>query len=156
MGLLKNLTLIAGGAALGYLAKRATTAQETSTDLEVSTRNPLQKFTAEGSTMAQFFDSKYGAPFKGAALKAISFAAAVKAGMDEKEAELKDRFAAQTQDPRPGSLDSWQQGSEHHQLASDQVIESEALPPAGSLAEREADIGRRLERDADLGKDFFA
>lgn len=105
--------------------------------------------------MAQFFDSKYGAPFKGAALKAMSFAATVKAGMDEKEAELKDRFDAQTKDARPGSLDTWQQGSDH-QLASDQVIESEALPPAGSLAEREADIRRRLERDANLGKDFFA
>ncbi|WP_237193840.1 peptide chain release factor 4 [Rothia nasimurium] len=156
MGLLKNLLLIAGGAAAGYLATRSTSAAPASTDLEVSTNHPLQKFTAEGSTMAQFFDSKYGAPFKGAALKAMSFAATVKAGMDEKEAELKDRFDSQTKDARPGSLDTWQQGSEHHQLTSDQVIESEALPPTGSLAEREADIRRRLERDAELGKDFFA
>ncbi|WP_237205270.1 peptide chain release factor 4 [Rothia nasimurium] len=156
MGLLKNLLLIAGGAAAGYLASRSRTSAPASTDLEVSANHPLQRFTAEGSTMAQFFDSKYGAPFKGAALKAIGFAATVKAGMDEKEAELKDRFDAQAKDARPGSLDTWQQGSEPQQLAGDQLIESVALPQAGSLEEREADIRRRLERDAELGKDFFA
>lgn len=156
MGLLKNVLLIAGGAAAGYLATRTRTSAPASTDLEVSANHPLQRFTAEGSTMAQFFDSKYGAPFKGAALKAISFAATVKAGMDEKEAELKDRFDAQTKDARPGSLDTWQQGSEPPQPVGSQLIESEALPPASSLEEREAEIRRRLERDAQLGKDFFA
>lgn len=156
MGLLKNVLLIAGGAAAGYLASRSRTSAPASTDLEVSANHPLQRFTAEGSTMAQFFDSKYGAPFKDAALKAIGFAATVKAGMDEKEAELKDRFDAQTKDDRPGSLDTWQQDSEPQHLEGDQLIESVALPPAGNLAEQEADIRRRLERDAELGKDFFA
>ncbi|MDY6051590.1 MAG: peptide chain release factor 4 [Rothia sp. (in: high G+C Gram-positive bacteria)] len=156
MGLLKNVLLIAGGAAAGYLATRTRTPSPASTDLEVSARHTLQRFTAENSTMAHFFDSKYGAPFKGAALKAISFAATVKAGMDEKETELKERFDTQTKDVRPGSLDTWQQQGTAQQLDDGLIIESEALPPSQKLTGREAEIRRRLERDAELGKDFFA
>lgn len=145
MSFLKNVVLIAGGVAAGYFASRATTSSQTGSEVELKQSAPLQKVLSEGGTMAQFFDSKYGAPFKHTALKALNFAATVKAGMDEKEAELKERFDRQAQDPRPGSLDNWQTGEQHRERHD--VIESEALP--------ELETERRLRRDAALGKDFF-
>lgn len=145
MSFLKNIVLIAGGAAAGYLASRVAKTPVAGSDIELKRSAPLQKFLSEGGTMAQFFDSKYGTPFKHTALKALRFAATVKAGMDEKEAELKERFDRQTQDARPGSLDNWQTEQEHRD--SQDVIESEAFP--------ELDSEHRIRRDAALGKDFF-
>ncbi|WP_237223923.1 hypothetical protein [Rothia nasisuis] len=154
MGLLKNVLLITGGAAAGFLATRTRVAKPARTDLEVRTKTTLERFTSEGGTMARFFDSTYGAPFKNAALKALGFAATVKAGMDEKEAELKNRFDAQTQDVRPGSLDTWQQLPPDNSPTG--VMDSDALPSAVSREGREAEVRKRLARDAELGKDFFA
>lgn len=146
MSLLKNLALIAGGVAAGYLASRASNTAEPGQAIDIKHTAPLQKILSEGGTMAQFFDSKYGAPFKHTALKALNFAAAVKAGMDEKEAELKERLDRQARDTRPGSLDSWQTDQRQSPITHE-VIESETLP--------ELDKESRLQRDAALGKDFF-
>ncbi|MFW0169080.1 peptide chain release factor 4 [Rothia sp. CCM 9417] len=145
MSFLKNLVLIAGGVATGYFASRATTTSPTGSEVELKQSAHLQKALSEGSTMAQFFDSKYGAPFKHTALKALNFAASVKAGMNEKEAELKERFDRQAQDPRPGSLDNWHTGDQDRKRG--EIIDSEALP--------ELETEARLRRDAALGKDFF-
>lgn len=155
MGLLKNLLLVAGGAAAGYLATRPRPAQTSTGELELKAKSTLERFTSEGGTMAQFFDSAYGRPFKATALKALKFAATVKSGMDEKEAELKTRYENQTKDVRPGSLDTWQQDLPQGQ--PERYLVLEALPgDTTSSQQREADFKERLARDQALGKDFFA
>lgn len=147
MGLLKNLALIAGGVAAGYLASRARVVQEPGSDLALKQPGTMQKFVAEDGPMAQFFDSKYGQPLKGVALKALGFAATVKAGMDEKEEELRARFDQQAQEDRPGSLDTWTPLEAHD---SGPVLEARNTPESPSPTHH------RLQRDAELGKDFFA
>lgn len=113
MALLKNLLLLTGGAALGVIASRARPQVKRAGDLQVRKDSP--RHLAPGSerrseALATFFDSPYGSPFKKGALRALSFAATVKAGMQEKEEELKERFEEQTKDLRPGSLDTWGPG----------------------------------------------
>lgn len=145
MGFWKNALLIAGGVAAGYIASRASQPQGASDELALRRSSTLTSFTGEDGSMAKFFDSKYGAPLKRPALGVLRFAANVKAGMDEKEAELKQKFEDQPKDIRPGSLDTWDAPYQPR------------LPSAPSgLQEREEEIRRRLERDAELGKDFFA
>ncbi|WP_421084150.1 peptide chain release factor 4 [Rothia nasimurium] len=154
MGLMKNLLLIAGGAAAGYLATRAK-GQTSSQDLELKTKAPLQNYLQEGGPVANFFDSPYGQPLKATALRAISFAAAVKAGMDEKEAELKDKLDRQTRDPRPGSLDTW----DSQEISQSRTQDVPAYSLEGQTLdspENQTPTDRRIARDAELGKDFFA
>lgn len=148
MGFWKNALLIVGGAAAGYIAsRRASNSTEQGSDLTLRTSSNLSTWTGEDGTVAKFFDSKYGAPLKGPALSVLRFAANVKAGMDEKEAELKQKFEDQPKDIRPGSLDTWDSDYKPRRLATS---------AGDSLQSREDEIRRRLERDAELGKDFFA
>lgn len=158
MSFWKNALLIAGGAAAGYLASRSQEkVSSQSAELTLRSERALQNFVGKDAAVAQFFDSKYGAPFKVSALSLVRFAANVKAGMDEKEAELKQRFEEQKQETCPGSIDTWEQGQGSNRrietYGSDSVLE-------GSLSqapETEADARkRRLARDADLGTDFFS
>lgn len=158
MSFWKNALLIAGGAATGYLASRSQdklTGQ--SAELTLRSEHALQKFVGKEAAVAQFFDSKYGAPFKASALSIVRFAANVKAGMDEKETELKQRFEGQKHETRPGSIDAWEQGQKqpHHAAGydSDNVLEGSLSPTQETEADARA---RRLARDADLGKDFFS
>lgn len=148
MGFWKNALLIAGGAAAGYLASRRTgNSTEQGNSLTLRANSALSTQARKDETLAKFFDSKYGAPLKGTALSVLRFAANVKAGMNEKEAELKQKFEDQPKDPRPGSLDTWDSDYKPRRLATS---------PEDSLPSREDQIRRRLERDTELGKDFFA
>lgn len=148
MSLVKNLLLIGGGLAAGYLAAR-TQQQPPAPGQELERVSEQEKsllLAGGDSPVARFFDSPLGQPFKGLALQALNFSAHVRAGMQEKEAELQERFEAQSKDPRPGSLDSWvTQRPDREEFQ--QVLDS-SDPDLAELA-------RRVERDRELGPGFF-
>lgn len=157
MSWMKNLTLIAAGAAAGYLASRRQLSN-TGTDVEVKPDSgTLDNFLSAESTMAQFFDSKYGKPFQKAALRSLKFMSDVKAGMNEKEAEIQQKLEEQKKDIRPGSLDTWSRRPDSTlQDHEPEVIEQTQLIEVESSADIHEQLRQnRLKRDKDLGEDFF-
>lgn len=153
MGWLKNVGLIAAGAAAGYLASRRSDQQRSKDLVQRPDGGTLDSFLAPEGTMAQFFDSKYGQPFQKAAVRTLKFMADVKSGMNEKEAEYKQKLEDQKKDLRPGSLDTWDRPSDaEHRIEADdsEVIEIESVPDIHEQLRQ-----NRLRRDKDLGEDFF-
>lgn len=156
MGWMKSAGLLLAGAAVGYLAKR-NSGPQVGKDLELLPRGgSLDKFFSHEGTMAQFFDSKYGKPLQNVALKTLKFVSDVKAGMEEKEAEIQQKLEEQKKDIRPGSLDTWAQ-DRGEPLGAQEALEyePEVIDGSASLDIHEQLRRNRLKRDKDLGDDFF-
>lgn len=150
MGWLRGAGLLVTGLAVGYLARRQSEGSPVGRDLQrrESGNVPTTFFASEG-TMAQFFDSKYGKPFQSAALRTVKFVSDVRAGMNEKEAEIQQKLERQKRDLRPGSLDTWAESRPLEDPAVE-ALEGQALDADTSLRQE------RLARDRALGDDFFA
>lgn len=106
--------LAAAGVAAGWLAaRRGPRLVQSAQELAVRPQGRVEAAqasaptTVTGGPMATFWNSRAAAPLRGTALRAVRFAATVRQGMSEKEEELTRRYAAQKEDLRPGSLDSW-------------------------------------------------
>ncbi len=108
--------------------------------------------------MGKFFDSPVGKPLQPYALKAVEFAARVREGMQEKEAELHAKVERQKQDIRPGSIDTWGRQMSEQEIASTNraAAERELLDVESRIAATEEELrSARIQRDRELGEDFF-
>ena len=108
--------------------------------------------------MGKFFDSPVGKPLQPYALKAVEFAARVREGMQEKEAELHAKVERQKQDIRPGSIDTWDRQMSEQEIASTNraAAEQELLDVESRIAATEEELrSARIQRDRELGEDFF-
>lgn len=148
MGLLKNLSILALGAAAGFTASRIQRQSNLSTDIELKNQQELNRALPKDSSVARFFDSKYGKPFQSIAVSTIKFAATVKSGMQEKELEIQEKLERQKQDVRPGALDQWS-------VAEPTSHPTKIFKTSKQPSEIESPQSQRLERDRELGKDFF-
>ena len=125
MGFWGRAGLLALGAAAGYLGSRRGQVAEDVRKLAGRGQELVRRTTgdqrlaqrpgtdARGGIMDRLWDSPAARPVKAGMLKAMRFAANVRAGMQEKEQELNQRYADQKQDLRPGSLDTWDAPAGH-------------------------------------------
>lgn len=160
MGMFRALALIAGGAVAGYITSQAQkTRPQSSTDLVSRATSGREVMSTMEGTMAKFFDSTVGKKLQPYALKTVEFAANVKKGMNEREAELKQRFETQKKDLRPGSLDTWDRPLDNklHSTESSPAQQSSAPTVDAHVIESVEISGTqtRIERDAKLGDKFF-
>lgn len=164
MSFLKNLSLIVGGAVAGFaVSKVASTPFSAENNSALLRKNPgtLAQTTNLEGTLSRFFDSPLGQRLQPYALKSMDFAGKVKRGMDEREAQLKNQFAEQKSDSRPGAVDEWQlpytpQNSHPSRDVIDgdtQVAQQSSL---GADSDSASATRARIARDETLGKDFFA
>lgn len=164
MSFLKNLSLIVGGVVAGFaVSKVASTPHSAESNSALLRRNPgtLAQTTNLEGTLSRFFDSPLGQRLQPYALKSMDFAGKVKRGMDEREAQLKNQFAEQKTDSRPGAVDEWQlpytpQNSHPSRDVIDgdtQVAQQSSL---GADSDSASATRARIARDETLGKDFFA
>lgn len=168
MSFLKNLSLIVGGAVAGFaVSKVASTPLSAESNSALLRKNPgtLAQTTHLEGTLSRFFDSPLGQRLQPYALKSMDFASKVKRGMDEREAQLKNQFAEQKTDSRPGALDDWQlpytaQNSQDFSHPSRDVIDGDTQVAQQSSLGADGDsvsaTRARIARDETLGKDFFA
>ncbi|MFW0108759.1 hypothetical protein ACN08Z_06510 [Rothia sp. P7181] len=145
MGFWKSAALLAGGAVAGYLAQRINQTTDVSQALAQRTSSELSSASGRKAQVARFFDSPWGQPLQKVVLKATQFAAQVKSGMQEHEAQLQQRFQEQKNEARPGSLDTW---------AVPENSDSAELTPHNTPSPL-AGTERRVQRDRQLGEDFF-
>lgn len=164
MSFLKNLSLIVGGALAGFaVSKVASTPLSAESKSALQRKNPgtLAQTTNLEGTLSRFFDSPLGQRLQPYALKSMDFAGKVKRGMDEREAQLKNQFAEQKTDSRPGAVDEWQlpytPQNSHPSLdvidGDTQVAQQSSL---GADSDSASPTRARIARDETLGKDFFA
>ena len=164
MSFLKNLSLIGGGAVAGFaVSKVASTPLSAESNSARLRKNPgtLAQTTNLEGTLSRYFDSPLGQRLQPYALKSMDFAGKVKRGMDEREAQLKNQFAEQKTDSRPGAVDEWQlpytpQNSHPSRDVIDgdtQVAQQSSL---GADSDSASATRARIARDETLGKDFFA
>ncbi|MDO4916690.1 MAG: hypothetical protein Q3974_03630 [Rothia sp. (in: high G+C Gram-positive bacteria)] len=159
MSFLKNMALLAGGAAAGFIASRvAQPAPQDSAGSELRIRNEysLSRLAEKEGPVAKFFEIKAGKQLQPFAMKSLQFIARVKQGMDEREAQLNSRFAEQVHDEHPGKLSSWdaELTQNQHPGHASEIIESEALDNDSSSSTKFT--RQRIERDRDLGEGFFS
>ncbi|MFW0184767.1 peptide chain release factor 4 [Rothia sp. CCM 9418] len=145
MGFWKSAALLAGGAVAGYLAQRINQTTDVSQALIRRTSSELSSVSGRKAQVSRFFDSPWGQPLQKVALKATQFAAQVKSGMEEREAQLKQKFQEQKNEARPGSLDSW--------AVAENSDNTELIPHSTSSSFSGTE--RRVYRDRQLGEDFF-
>lgn len=158
MGILRSALLLGAGAAVGYFAsQRATRNQEKpSSSALIKHSSGVLSLNPE-SQVGKFFDSSLGNPLQPYALRAVEFAARVREGMREKEAELHAKVERQKNDIRPGSLDLWDrqispnEASELRRAAA----ERELIDVEEEIASLEDARAARLRRDRELGEEFF-
>ncbi|MDO4251925.1 MAG: peptide chain release factor 4 [Rothia sp. (in: high G+C Gram-positive bacteria)] len=141
----KNFALVVGGASIGYLASRFSRPSQQLQLRMSDTAKKIKPVDQGEQAVAKFFNTPLGATLQPVVLRALKFAAAVKSGMDEKEAELKERFEKQKEDMRPGSLDTWDRP-----LAS-----SSSDQDREELDRNQQAVAARIARDKELGDDFF-
>ncbi len=159
MGFLKNISLLAGGAAVGFVASRVRQVRveqgtESSQELLVRARNSIVQYSPGEYTLARFFDSSLGQRLQPVALKAMKFAANVKQGMNEREQELKEKFDPQAAGSRPKSAAASTSSAD---MSIWSVNDEDLLYPETTEAAHFDELqARRLERDRQLGRDFFA
>lgn len=162
MSFLKNIALVAGGIATGYLFSRVSgSSKDADSSANALARREqffLQKRSEGEQAMAHFFDSPLGHQIQPLVLKSFAFAARVKRGMDEREAELKSRLENQKRSERPGTMNGWDLPENNRS----RLGEAEVLDADFSIASETAgndslhNTHRRVTRDQELGKDFFA
>ncbi len=129
MGLFRSVLLVGAGAAVGYFAsKRASASPEKKTGALVQYQQGTLALNPE-SQVGKFFDSPVGKPLQPYALKAVEFAARVREGMQEKEAELHAKVERQKQDIRPGSIDTWDR-----QMSEQEIASTNRLLPSGNCS----------------------
>ena len=160
MGILRSALLLGAGAAVGYLASRRATASESAQRTPGSAllmREHGELALNPESQMGKFFDSSLGKPLQPYALRAVEFAARVRQGMQEKEAELHAKVERQKQDARPGSLDLWDRDMSPNEASELRraVAERELIEVESEIAHLEEARQARLRRDRELGEDFF-
>lgn len=158
MGILRSALLLGAGAAVGYLASRRAAyvkANPSSASL-IKYQSGALELNPE-SQMGKFFDSSLGKPLQPYALWAVEFAARVRQGMQEKEAELHAKVERQKQDARPGSLDLWDRDMSPNEASELRraVAERELIEVESEIAHLEEARQARLRRDRELGEDFF-
>lgn len=158
MGILRSALLLGAGAAVGYLASRRAAyvkANPSSASL-IKYQSGALELNPE-SQMGKFFDSSLGKPLQPYALRAVEFAARVRQGMQEKEAELHAKVERQKQDARPGSLDLWGRDMSPNEASELRraVAERELIEVESEIAHLEEARQARLRRDRELGEDFF-
>ena len=158
MGILRSALLLGAGAAVGYLASRRAAyvkANPSSASL-IKYQSGALELNPE-SQMGKFFDSYLGKPLQPYALRAVEFAARVRQGMQEKEAELHAKVERQKQDARPGSLDLWDRDMSPNEASELRraVAERELIEVESEIAHLEEARQARLRRDRELGEDFF-
>ena len=158
MGILRSALLLGAGAAVGYLASRRAAyvkANPSSASL-IKYQSGALELNPE-SQMGKFFDSPIGKPLQPYALRAVEFAARVRQGMQEKEAELHAKVERQKQDARPGSLDLWDRDMSPNEASELRraVAERELIEVESEIAHLEEARQARLRRDRELGEDFF-
>ena len=158
MGILRSALLLGAGAAVGYLASRRAAyvkANPSSASL-IKYQSGALELNPE-SQMGKFFDSSLGKPLQPYALRAVEFAARVRQGMQEKEAELHAKVERQKQDARPGSLDLWDRDMSPNEASELRraVAERELIEVESEKAHLEEARQARLRRDRELGEDFF-
>ncbi|MDO4884157.1 MAG: peptide chain release factor 4 [Rothia sp. (in: high G+C Gram-positive bacteria)] len=158
MGILRSALLLGAGAAVGYLASRRAAyvkANPSSASL-IKYQSGALELNPE-SQMGKFFDSSLGKPLQPYALRAVEFAARVRQGMQEKEAELHAKVERQKQDARPGSLDLWDRDMSPNEASELRraVAERELIEVESEIAHLEEARQARLHRDRELGEDFF-
>ena len=158
MGILRSALLLGTGAAVGYLASRRAAyvkANPSSASL-IKYQSGALELNPE-SQMGKFFDSSLGKPLQPYALRAVEFAARVRQGMQEKEAELHAKVERQKQDARPGSLDLWDRDMSPNEASELRraVAERELIEVESEIAHLEEARQARLRRDRELGEDFF-
>ena len=158
MGILRSALLLGAGAAVGYLASRRAAyvkANPSSASL-IQYQSGALELNPE-SQMGKFFDSSLGKPLQPYALRAVEFAARVRQGMQEKEAELHAKVERQKQDARPGSLDLWDRDMSPNEASELRraVAERELIEVESEIAHLEEARQARLRRDRELGEDFF-
>ena len=158
MGILRSALLLGAGAAVGYLASRRAAyvkANPSSASL-IKYESGALELNPE-SQMGKFFDSSLGKPLQPYALRAVEFAARVRQGMQEKEAELHAKVERQKQDARPGSLDLWDRDMSPNEASELRraVAERELIEVESEIAHLEEARQARLHRDRELGEDFF-
>ena len=158
MGILRSALLLGAGAAVGYLASRRAAyvkANPSSASL-IKYQSGALELNPE-SQMGKFFDSSLGKPLQPYALRAVEFAARVRQGMREKEAELHAKVERQKQDARPGSLDLWDRDMSPNEASELRraVAERELIEVESEIAHLEEARQARLRRDRELGEDFF-
>ena len=158
MGILRSALLLGAGAAVGYLASRRAAyvkANPSSASL-IKYQSGALALNPE-SQMGKFFDSSLGKPLQPYALRAVEFAARVRQGMQEKEAELHAKVERQKQDARPGSLDLWDRDMSPKEASELRraVAERELIEVESEIAHLEEARQARLRRDRELGEDFF-
>jgi len=158
LGLFRSVLLVGAGAAVGYFAsKRANASAEKKTGALVQYQQGTLALNPE-SQVGKFFDSPVGKPLQPYALKAVEFAARVREGMQEKEAELHAKVERQKQDIRPGSIDTWDRQMSEQEIASTNraAAERELLDVESRIAATEEELrSARIQRDRELGEDFF-
>ena len=158
MGILRSALLLGAGAAVGYLASRRAAyvkANPSSASL-IKYQSGALELNPE-SQMGKFFDSSLGKPLQPYAPRAVEFAARVRQGMQEKEAELHAKVERQKQDARPGSLDLWDRDMSPNEASELRraVAERELIEVESEIAHLEEARQARLRRDRELGEDFF-
>ena len=158
MGILRSALLLGAGAAVGYLASRRAAyvkANPSSASL-IKYQSGALELNPE-SQMGKFVDSSLGKPLQPYALRAVEFAARVRQGMQEKEAELHAKVERQKQDARPGSLDLWDRDMSPNEASELRraVAERELIEVESEIAHLEEARQARLRRDRELGEDFF-
>lgn len=158
MGILRSALLLGAGAAVGYLASRRAAyvkANPSSASL-IKYQSGALELNPE-SQMGKFFDSSLGKPLQPYALRAVEFAARVRQGMQEKEAELHAKVERQKQDARPGSLDLWDRDMSPNEASELRraVAKRELIEVESEIAHLEEARQARLRRDRELGEDFF-
>ena len=158
MGILRSALLLGAGAAVGYLASRraAYVKANPSCASLIKYQSGALELNPE-SQMGKFFDSSLGKPLQPYALRAVEFAARVRQGMQEKEAELHAKVERQKQDARPGSLDLWDRDMSPNEASELRraVAERELIEVESEIAHLEEARQARLRRDRELGEDFF-
>lgn len=158
MGILRSALLIGAGAAIGYMASRraARVKADPASAALIKYRSGALALNPE-SQMGKFFDSPVGKPLQPYALRAVEFAARVREGMNEKEAELKAKVERQKQDERPGSLDAWER-----QMSPNEASELRRAAAERELIEVESEIAslekirdRHLEQEKHPGDERY-
>lgn len=159
MSFLKNMALLAGGAAAGFIASRVAQPgpqDSAGSELRIRSGHSLGLLAEKEGPVAKFFETKAGKQLQPYAMKSLQFIARVKQGMDEREAQLNSRFGEQVHNERPGKLSSWdaELTQNPHPGHVSEFIESETLDndsPNSTKFTRQ-----RMERDRDLGEGFFS
>ena len=158
MGILRSALLLGAGAAVGYLAsRRAAYVKANPSSASLLTYQSGARELHPESQMGKFFESSRGKPLQPYALRAVEFAARVRQGMQEKEAELHAKVERQKQDARPGSLDLWDRDMSPNEASELRraVAERELIEVESEIAHLEEARQARLRRDRELGEDFF-